>query len=97
MLRDSLLRQHQPRIRALARQHGIASVRVFGSRARGEATPESDVDLLIERDETPAPFFFPGGFIADLEALLGARVEVVTEAALHPALRARVLEEAVAL
>lgn len=96
MVLDPLLRHHQPRIRDIARRHGVTSVRAFGSRARGDAKPESDVDLLIEAPEQPA-FFFPGGLIADLEALLGTRVEVVTEAALHPTLRERVLREAVPL
>ncbi len=41
--------------------------------------------------------FFPGGLVADLEDLLGARVHVVTEKSLHPLLRKDVLEEAVPL
>jgi uncharacterized protein len=93
---DPLLHRHRDDILRLAERHGVRRVRVFGSRARDDARPTSDLDLLVEPGPTRS-FFFPGGLIVDLEALLGCRVEVVTEAGLHPALRARVLEEAVAL
>lgn len=93
MLTDPLLRTHRAAILDVARRHGVRSVRVFGSRARGEATEASDVDLLVEPGE-PRPFFFPGGLIADLEALLGRRVDVVTLASLHPALRDAVMADA---
>lgn len=79
-----------------ASKHGARNVRIFGSVARGEARPDSDVDLLVEvgPDRTP---FFPGGLIADLEELLGKKVQVVTPEGLHWYIRERVLEEAVAL
>jgi len=67
---------------------------VFGSVARGQAGPDSDVDFIVERGPTPSPFF-PGGLIADLEELLGCRVHVVTEKALHRLMRDQVLREAV--
>lgn len=93
---DPLLQHHRDAILRIAAGHGVRSVRVFGSRARGEASATSDVDLLIEAGPARS-FFFPGGLIADLENLLGRRVEVVTPDALHPALRSRVLAEAVPL
>ncbi|MBM4034082.1 MAG: nucleotidyltransferase family protein [Planctomycetes bacterium] len=80
----------------IARRHGVGRVRVFGSIARGDATEASDVDLLIEV-EGPTPPWFPGGLVADLEALLGRRVDVVEADALREELRATVLEEAVPL
>jgi uncharacterized protein len=83
-------------ILAIAERHGAHHVRVFGSAARGEAGPESDVDLLVEVGPQRTPFF-PGGLIADLEELLGCRVEVVTPDALHARIRQQVLEEAVPL
>lgn len=90
---DALLSAHRDSILAIAGRHGVQSVRVFGSRARGDAGLESDVDLLIEAGE-PRPFFFPGGLAADLEALLGHRVDLVTPDALHPSVRSAVLAEA---
>jgi len=84
------------RIRELARRHGIEKVRLFGSQARGDAGPESDVDLLIR--------FGPGrgfrelmDFCDDVEEALHRKVDVVVEDGLSPRIRERVLSEAVAL
>ncbi len=83
-------------IRRIAEQHGASNVRVFGSVARGEAEPESDIDLLVDvTSHTSA--WFPAGLILDLEKLLGRRVEIVTEKALNKDLRERVLREAIPL
>lgn len=90
---DPLLRRNRTAILDVARRHGVRSVRVFGSRARGAASDDSDVDLLVEPGERRS-FFFPGGLVADLEALLGRRVDVVTPAGLHPMLRDAVLRDA---
>ena len=83
-------------IRRLGQRHGVRNLRVFGSRATGRSGPLSDLDLLVE--------FEPGrdlldliGFKQDVEALLACSVDVVTEAALSPYLRERVLREAVPL
>jgi predicted nucleotidyltransferase len=71
-------------------------VRVFGSRARGQGGQASDLDLLVELE--------PQGTLLDLIAIkqdledrLACRVDVLTEAALSPYLRQKVLDEAVAL
>lgn len=91
---DELIRPKQEQIRRIAERHGARNVRVFGSVVRGEAGPESDVDLLVEAGPSTSAWF-PGGLIADLEDVLGRRVEVVTERGLAPELRERVLREAV--
>lgn len=83
-------------IERIAARHGASNIRVFGSVARGEAGPESDIDLLIDAGSETSSWF-PAGLILDLEALLGRRVEVVTETALHPFIRERVLSEALPL
>ena len=80
----------------LARRHGVTRIRVFGSMARGDAGPDSDVDLLIDVGSETSPWF-PGGLVADLEELLGRRVQVITERGLDEYLRDRVLQEAVPL
>jgi predicted nucleotidyltransferase len=80
----------------IAKLHGARNVRLFGSVARGKAEESSDVDVLVEAGPHRTPFF-PGGLVADLEDLLGCKVDVVTEAALHPYIRAQVLREAVPL
>lgn len=85
--------ERREEILRLAARHGARNVRVFGSAARGELAPESDVDFLVDAAaETSA--FFPGGLIADLQDLLGREVDVATEPALHWFIRERVLQEA---
>ena len=91
-----VVRSRRDEILRIARRHGVARVRLFGSVARGEATSGSDVDLLIEVEGPTTPWF-PGGLVADLEALLGRRVQVVEPESLREDIRDRVLEEAVAL
>src|SRR6266542_1028650 len=83
---------HRDEILRIAAQHGATNVRVFGSVARGTAGPESDLDLLIDITGDTSPWF-PGGLIADLEDLLGCRVDVATEDTLHHRIRDRVLAE----
>ena len=80
-------------IRAAAARHGAVRVRLFGSFARGEQTPASDLDLLVD--------LAPGADILDLvaikqdvEDLTGRRVDAVTERSLSPYLRESVLKEA---
>jgi uncharacterized protein len=91
-----LVKSNRAQILQLARRHGVTGVRVFGSMARGDAGPKSDVDLLVEVGPALSPWF-PGGLVADLEELLGRRVQVITERGLDELLRSRVLEEAVPL
>jgi len=91
-----LVREKRDEIQRIAAAHGAHNVRVFGSVARGEAGPDSDIDLLIEAGPTTSSWF-PAGLILDLEDLLGRRVQVVTEKGLNPYLRDRVLREAVPL
>jgi predicted nucleotidyltransferase len=90
------IREHRDEILRVAGLHGAGNVLIFGSVARGEDTPESDVDLLVDitGDTTP---WFPGGLVADLEQLLGQRVQVVIRRSLSPLIREAVLREAVPL
>lgn len=93
---DEILGGKRAAILRLAARHGARSIRVFGSVARGEATPKSDVDFLVEAGPNRTPFF-PGGLLADLEELLGRKVHVVSAEALHSYIRDGVLKEAVSL
>jgi len=91
-----LIKQKREEILALAAKHGALNVRIFGSVARDEAGPESDVDFLIDLGPNRSPWF-PGGLIIDLENLLGCKVDVITEKGLKKRIRDRVLQEAVPL
>lgn len=88
-----LIEANRGAILAIARRRGIRDVRVFGSMARGDADADSDVDLLVSL-APGATGLALGGLSVDVEALLHRRVDVVTEAGLHPGLRDRVLREA---
>lgn len=76
----------------LRQQFGVVSLAIFGSTARDEATPASDVDLLVEFDR-PTGLFDLIRLQFHLEELLGTRVDVGTIEGLKPRLRARVLAE----
>ena len=91
-----LLQAKRDEILNIAAEHGARNVRLFGSTARGDDTPGSDVDLLVDTGPTTSSWF-PAGLILDLEHILGRRVEIVTEKGLNPYLREHVLREAVPL
>jgi predicted nucleotidyltransferase len=92
----ALLESHREQLLSLARRRGIVSIRVFGSMARDEARDDSDVDLLVTLAPGTSALAL-GGLLLDAQELLNRRVDVVTEASLHPSLRDRVLADAVAL
>jgi len=94
-----LLETHRAELLALARRRGVTGVRVFGSMSRGdgnESTTHSDVDLLVTLTPGTSALAL-GGLLLDAQELLGRRVDVVTEASLHPALRESVMASAVPL
>jgi predicted nucleotidyltransferase len=80
-------------ILALAAKYGACNVRVFGSVAEGRADDASDVDFLVDM-EPGRSLFDLGGLLMDLQDLLGRKVDVVTESALHWYIRDRVLQQA---
>ncbi len=90
---EELLKDRREDILRIAAQHGAHNVRVFGSVARGEAQPDSDVDFLVEM-ESGRSLLDLGGLLMDLQALLGREVDVVTDKGLRDRIRARVLHEA---
>lgn len=81
---------------AAAAAHNVTNLRVFGSVARGEDRPDSDVDLLV--DLPPDMGLVGLGRVqAELEAIIGATVDLVPASNLKPAVRARAERELVVL
>ena len=70
----------------IVQRFGVRSLALFGSVARDEARPDSDIDFLVEF-EGPATFDRHIGLLVYLEDLFGRRVDVTTVAALKPRLR----------
>jgi uncharacterized protein len=93
---DKRLTEKREEILRLCETYGARKLRVFGSVARGEADPQSDVDFLVEM-EPGRSLFDLGGLQYELERLLGRPVDVVTERGLKPRIQDRVLREAVPL
>ena len=91
-----LIELHRQQLLNLARLHGLGNMRVFGSMARGDADDDSDVDLLVTLPAGTSGLAL-GGLLMDAQELLGRRVDVLTEAALHPTLRDRILSTCVVL
>ncbi len=93
MLRDDVLRtlgEHRDELV----NHGVGSIAVFGSVARGEARPESDVDLLVDFSQ-PVGLSELVDLKNDLEELLGCSVDLMTRDSLKRQLRERILKEAI--
>ena len=92
---DALKNKREDVLR-IAQKRGAYRIRVFGSVARGDARPESDIDFLVEM-EPGRSLLDLGGLVSGLRELFGRDVDVVTERGLKPRIRARVLAEAIPL
>ncbi len=93
---DELLREKREEILCIAAKFGARNVRVFGSVARGEATPESDVDLLVNF-EPGTTLIDHSALMRELTNLLGTEVQVASERGLRPRVKDRVMRDAVPL
>ena len=82
------------RLDALCRRFGIARLDVFGSVARGEDGPESDVDLLYELAQGRSLGWEIEDLSQDLADLFGRPFDLVSRKALHPLIRDQVLADA---
>ncbi len=85
----AILQAHKADLEAL----GVSALYLFGSVARDQAGPESDVDLLVELSRSMGWEFFD--IQRALENWLGCRVDLVTLEALRPRVRQRVLREVI--
>ena len=93
MRREQALKILAVHRRELRERFGVKSLRLFGSVARDEASEQSDVDVLVDFDETPSLFGFLRlrGYLRDL---LGAKVDLITESGLKERARPYVEKDA---
>jgi predicted nucleotidyltransferase len=96
MVTLSDLQRKRAEILKIAAQYGADNVRVFGSVVRGEAGPDSDLDILVHFSDRTS-LIDHIALMQDLEEMLGVKVDVVSEKGLHPLIRDSVLSEVVAL
>ena len=92
----NLLKNKRAEILDIATRHGAMRVRIFGSVARGESGPNSDVDFLVEM-EPQRSLLDLSHLILDLQDRLGRKVDGVESERLHWYIRDEVLKEAVTL
>lgn len=95
MLKD-VLQEKRDLILTVAEKYGITNVRIFGSAARLEDGPTSDLDLLVDFEEGRSLFDLIG-FKQEMEDLLHISIDVVTENAIHWCLKKDILNEAILL
>lgn len=87
------LQSRRAEILALAAKHGASNVRLFGSVARGEDREGSDVDFLVDMQESRSLFDLIG-LQQDIEKAIGRKVDVLTPNAINRHLKDRILGEA---
>ncbi len=96
MTLEELRARHRHQIIYLAQKRGARNVRVFGSLARGDQNPNSDIDFLVDFEPGRSLLDLTGLWL-DLEASLGCAVDVVSSRGLRPQVAAEVMRDAVSL
>lgn len=90
---NTRITDNRAQILSLANRHGIKSMKIFGSMARGDVNESSDADFLVEMEEG-YDLFDLGSCQIELQDLLHCKVDMVTRDALHPRIRDSILKEA---
>lgn len=88
-----MIKEKGKEINAVAERHGGRNIRVFGSVATGEAGPKSDIDLLVKMDDDRS-LLDMSALVLDLKDLMGVKVDILSEDAIHWLLRRKILKEA---
>jgi len=91
-----VIRKKQEEIVRIAAEHGATQVRLIGSVARGEARPDSDVDLLVKWSPGTS-LLDHAGLMLELERLLGRKVDIASDGWVKPSVQATVYRDSTAL
>ena len=85
----------EAKLAGICRRYQVRELAVFGSAAKGEMRPDSDVDLLVEfLPEAQIGLLEHAGLMLDLSELLGRKVDLVSKRGLKPLIRDSVIREA---
>jgi len=76
--------------------HGAIQVRLIGSVARGDARPDSDIDLLVTWSEGTS-FLDQAALMLEFESLLGRKVDIASDGWVRPSIRESVYRDAITL
>jgi len=93
---SAVLQLRRDEIRQIIEHHGASNPRVFGSVARGDDTPKSDLDILVDVPDN-ANLLFMSALQRAVESAAGISVDLLTEEDLSPRIRSRALAEAIPL
>lgn len=96
MVLEEIIKTYREKVLQIAAKHGAHHIRIFGSVARSEAGPDSDVDILVEL-EPGRSLLDHAALMLDLEQALGCKVDIATLKGLRPHIREKILREAVLL
>ena len=95
---DAMKEHLREKLPELRQRYGVVSMEVFGSWVRGEQTGKSDLDILVEFDPSrKLSLFDVVSLEQELSDCLGIRIDLVEKSTIKPALRKRILHEAVSL
>ncbi len=90
------IRQNREAIVRIAARHGASEVRLIGSVARGEARPDSDIDLLVKWGDGTS-LLDHAALMLELEELLGRKVDLASDGWVKPSVRESVYRDAIVL
>ena len=90
------IREQRETILRVAAKHGATQVRLIGSVARGDARPDSDVDLLVMWQQGTS-LLDQAALKLELEGLLGRKVDIASDGWVKPSIRESVYRDAIAL
>lgn len=90
------LQYDQQKLKSVCHENGVKYLGVFGSHSRGDFTPTSDLDLLVEFSNTKS-LFEKGGFILKLQELFAHKVDLVNKNNIKPSLKPYILKDLVSI
>lgn len=93
-MNQELILKLQSEKASLHEKYKITKLGVFGSYARGEEKPDSDIDMLVEFEEMPGMIEFFGAE-EYLEKVLNKKIDLVRESAIRPELKKRIMSEVI--